>query len=249
VKYNIYDDPRFFQGYRQMREDPQSANNLIEQPALRGCLPPLEDLEVLELGCGLGHLSLYLAEGGASRVLATDASERMLAVARSARAHERVEYRLCGMEDLELSPESFDLIASSLSVHYVADHAALMRKVVRWLRPGCRFVYSVEHPFKTGPKDPDKGWVGDDAEDDEFHWPLSGYCEEGLREQNWYAEGVVKYHRKVSSMLNDLVGAGMVIERVEEPEEVLAAGRTEPVFPQNRHRPSVLVVRSVKKGA
>jgi hypothetical protein len=88
--------------------------------------------------------------------------------------------------------------------------------------------------------------VGDDAEDEGFHWPLRGYCEEGEREQNWYAEGIVKHHRKLSSMLNDLIASGMVIERVEEPEEVLAAGRTEPVFPQNVHRPSVLVIRSAK---
>jgi 2-polyprenyl-3-methyl-5-hydroxy-6-metoxy-1,4-benzoquinol methylase len=101
VNHNAYDDPRFFRAYRRMREDPQSANELIEQPALRACLPPLEDLEVLELGCGMGHLSLYLAEGGASRVLAADASKRMLTVARSERPHERVECRLCAMEDLE----------------------------------------------------------------------------------------------------------------------------------------------------
>lgn len=246
MKHDIYDDPQFFEGYRRMREDPDSANEIIEQPALRACLPSLEGLEVLELGCGMGHLSLYLAEAGAARVLATDASERMLAVARSERAHERVEYRLCSMEDLELRAESFYLVASSLSVHYVADHAALVAKVARWLRPGGRFVYSVEHPFKTAPENPDKGWVGDDAEDEGFHWPLRGYCEEGVREQNWYAESVVKYHRKLSSMLNDLAAYGMVVERVEEPEEVLKPGRAEPVFPQNRHRPSILVLRSAK---
>jgi hypothetical protein len=47
-------------------------------------------------------------------------------------------------------------------------------------------------------------------------------------------------------MLNDLVTSGMVIERVEEPEEVLDPGRKEAVLPQNRQRPSVLVVRSMK---
>jgi ubiquinone/menaquinone biosynthesis C-methylase UbiE len=245
MRYNVYDDSRFFEGYRRMREDPQSANALIEQPALRACLPPLEGLEVLELGCGMGHLSLYLAEGGASHVLATDASERMLAVARSERAHERVEYRLCAMEDLELPSESFDLVASSLSLHYVPDHAALVRKVAWWLRPGCRFVYSVEHPMKTAPKDPNKDWVRNEA-GNALHWPLSDYGEEGTRAENWFSGGVVKHHRKVSSMLNDLGAAGMVIERVEEPEEVLAAGRTELVFPQNIHRPSILVVRSAK---
>src|SRR5919112_2099365 len=246
VKDNAYDDPGFLQGYRRMREDPQSANELLEQPALRACLPPLEGLEVLELGCGMGHLSLYLAERGASRVLATDASEKMLAVARTERAHERVEYRLCAMEDLAFPPGSFDLVASSLALHYVSEHAALVREVARWLRPGGRFVYSVEHPTKTAPKDPGKDWTRDE-EGNELYWPLSDYCEEGPREEEWFAGRVVKHHRKLSSMLNDLVGAGMVIERVEEPEEVLATGRhAEPVFPQNRHRPSVLVVRSAK---
>jgi ubiquinone/menaquinone biosynthesis C-methylase UbiE len=245
VKDNAYDDPRFFRAYRGMREDPKSANELLEQPALRSCLPPLEGLEVLELGCGMGHLSLWLAERGASRVLATDASERMLAVARTERAQERLEYRLCAMEDLELAPASFDLVASSLALHYVADHAALARKVARWLRPGGCFVYSVEHPAKTAPKDPEKDWARDE-EGNELYWPLSDYGEEGPREEEWLAGSVLKHHRKLSSTLNDLLAAGMVIERVEEPEEILATGRTEPVFPQNRHRPSVLVVRSAK---
>jgi SAM-dependent methyltransferase len=245
VKDNSYDDPRFFQGYRRMREDPESANELVEQPALRSCLPPLEGLEVLEFGCGMGHLSLWLAERGASRVLATDASERMLAVARSERAHERVEYRLRAIEDLAFPPGSFDLVASSLALHYVAAYAALVREVARWLRPGGRFIYSVEHPAKTAPKDPGKDWARDE-EGNELYWPLSDYCEEGPRDEEWFAGSVVKHHRKLSSMLNDLVAAGMVIERVEEPEEVLSAGRKEAVFPQNTHRPSVLVVRSAK---
>jgi hypothetical protein len=47
-------------------------------------------------------------------------------------------------------------------------------------------------------------------------------------------------------LLNDLVASGIVIERVEEPEEVLDLGRKETILPQNRQRPSVLVVRSMK---
>ena len=242
---NAYDDPKFFEGYRRMREGPASANELIEQPALRECLPPLEGLRVLELGCGMGQLSLRLAEGGASRVLATDASERMLGVARRERPHASIEYRLVPMEDLDLAPESFDLVAGSLSVHYVADHAALVRKVAGWLVPGGLFVYSVEHPTKTAPKDPAKDWVRN-AEGEALHWPLSDYGEEGPREQNWFAEGVVKHHRKLSTMLNDLVAAGMAVERVEEPEEVPATDGDGPAFPQNRHRPSVLVVVGAK---
>ena len=237
VKDNAYDDRRFFQGYRRMREDPHSANELVEQPALKSCLPPLGGLEVLELGCGMGHLSLHLAEGGASRVLATDASERMLAAARTERAHERVEYRLCATEDLAFPPASFDLVASSLALHYVSDHAALVREVARWLRPCGRFVYSLEHPTKTAPKDPGKDYWARGRGGQRALLAFERLRRGGPRQEEWLAGSVVKHHRKLSSMLNDLVGAGMVIERVEEAEEVLAAGRKEAVFPRTATGP------------
>ena len=55
MKDNAYDDPRFFRACRRMRENPQSANELIEQPAYEGlvCLP-LDDLEVWSSGAGWG---------------------------------------------------------------------------------------------------------------------------------------------------------------------------------------------------
>jgi hypothetical protein len=38
----------------------------------------------------------------------------------------------------------------------------------------------------------------------------------------------------------------LLVASISDVEEILSAGRTEPAFPQNRHRPSVLVVRSAK---
>lgn len=244
TEHNAYDDPGFFERYRRMRDDGASANELVEQPALRACLPPLEGLEILELGCGMGHLSLHLAEQGASRVLATDTSSRMLEVARSERPHARIEYLLCAMQDLGLPPASFDLVASSLALHYVADYAALVQNVAGWLRPRGRFVFSVEHPMKTAPRFQDVGWVEDPSGN--THWPLEGYCEEGARERSWFASGVVKYHRKVATLVNDLVAAGLSVERLDEPEETLEPGRREPAFPLHRHRPAVLVIGAAK---
>ena len=244
MKYNAYDDPEFFEGYRRMRESQASANELIEQPALRNCLPPLEGLEILEFGCGMGHLSLHLAEQGASRVLATDASEKMLEVAREERPQERIEYLLCAMEELQLPRSSFDLVVSSLAVHYVEDYATLVRSVAGWLRSSGWFVFSVEHPMKTAPRNPSVDWVKDAQ--GRTHWPVDGYCEEGARERSWFAEGIVKYHRKIATLVNTLVTARLVIKRVEEPEEALESGRRELVFPLHRQRPSVLVIGAVK---
>jgi hypothetical protein len=38
----------------------------------------------------------------------------------------------------------------------------------------------------------------------------------------------------------------LLVASISDVEEILSAGRTQAVFPQNRQRPSVLVVRSAK---
>jgi hypothetical protein len=88
-------------------------------------------------------------------------------------------------------------------------------------------VYFVEHSTKTAPKDPDKTWVSDE-EGNALHWPLSDYGEEGSRAENWLAGASPSTIASSPPMLSDLTAASMVVERVEEPEEVLAQGRTGP---------------------
>ena len=48
---NIYDHPEFFTGYKELRQNNQSANNLIEQPAMCSLLPDLKDKTILDIGC------------------------------------------------------------------------------------------------------------------------------------------------------------------------------------------------------
>lgn len=244
AKQNIYDDLAFFQGYRRIREECGGLNEVLEQPALRSCLPSLPGLAVLDVGCGMGHLALRCAEEGAARVVACDISEKMLEVARRERAHPRITYVRRAAEDLDFQHGSFDLVVSSLALHYVADYPRLVRRVADWLRPEGRFVYSVEHPIATASK-PMGGWA-EDYDGNRLYWPVDDYSEEGRRKQTWFVEGVVKYHRKSSTLLNALTTAGFVVERVEEPEPLPEAVRERPTLDDERRRPPFLIVRSAK---
>ena len=153
---NKYDDPVFFDKYSRMARSRQGLSGAGEWKTLEKLLPGFAGKRVLDLGCGYGWHCRYAAEHGAASVVGVDCSERMLAVAREKTADlPQVTYAKEAMEDVDFSPESFDVVLSSLAFHYVEDFPALREKIRRWLVPGGDFVFSVEHPIFTARGDQD----------------------------------------------------------------------------------------------
>jgi len=241
---NIYDDPRFFAAYKNLRDTNSGLNDVLEQPALHALLPDPQNLSVLELGCGMGQFARWCAEHGAEAVVGTDISRKMLDVAQKENAHPKVRYLSAAMETVTFPDATFDLIVSSLALHYVEDYLGLVRRVSGWLRPGGLFVYSTEHPICTA-DDTSAGWVQDDSGKKLF-WRVDNYGDEGKREQTWFVEGVVKYHRKVSTLLNGLGAAGLAIEQVQEPEATAEALSERPSLIEQRRRPPFLLISARK---
>ena len=205
-------------------------------------LPDVAGRRVLDLGCGAGQLAHHLAERGAAEVTGVDISERMLALARAERSHPRLTYLREAIEAVTFPPDHFDLVVSSLAIHYVADYRGLMRRVAGWLSPGGILVYSTEHPVYLT-RACTEGWVRD-AAGQPLHWAVDAYAEEGLREEHWFKEGVQKYHRTLASLLNGLIEAGLSIERVVEPVPDADQLKRRPEWVQERRRPFVLLVRA-----
>ncbi|ADB29439.1 Methyltransferase type 11 [Kribbella flavida DSM 17836] len=222
---DLYDDPDFLAGYRELRRSGLGLNEVLEIPAVDALLPPVGGLRVADLGCGEGSLAVRLAESGA-QVVAVDASAAMLA---NARPHPGVRYIRCDLAELELPADSIDLVVSSLALHYVEDFSGLVRRVAAWLVPGGQFVFSVEHPVVTAPvKQADL--VVDD------------YADEGQRQRQWFVDGVVKYHRTIGSTLEALLSAGFTVQAVREPQPTAEQVRRSPHLVLHRRRPPLLVV-------
>src|SRR5690349_15408390 len=118
---NIYDNPEFYAGYSQFRRSIEGLAGAPEWPALRSMLPPLKGLRVLDLGCGFGYFARWAGEQGAVSVLGLDYSEKMLARAQAETHNPAVIYRRGDIESLELPDASFDLVYSSLVLHYIED--------------------------------------------------------------------------------------------------------------------------------
>ena len=241
---NIYDQPGFFAGYSRMERFGQGWTRALEQPIFLELLPDATGLRVLDLGCGAGQLSFHLAEAGAAEVIAVDVSTTMLELARAQRSHPRVSYRLEAIERVHFASGSFDLVVSSLALHYVADYRGLVHNIAEWLTPGGALVYSTEHPIYTA-RLPGEGWVIDDH-GQRVGWQIDNYFDEGPREERWFVEGVRKYHRTMSTLLDALLGAGLRIERVIEPAPGPDRLAERPHEREHLRRPMFLIVRATR---
>jgi SAM-dependent methyltransferase len=241
---NVYDDPEFLAGYATLERFGKPWGTAYEHPAFDALMPDPTGLRVLDLGCGAGQLSLHLAEAGAAEVIGLDVSERMLELARAQNAHPRISYQQAPMESAAFPPARFDLVVSSLALHYVEDYVALVGRIGQWLVPGGILVFSTEHPVVTA-RATDEGWLRD-ASGERLSWPISRYGLEGTFEEHWFRAGVRKVHRMVSTLLNGLVDAGLVIERVVEPMPDEAMLRDRPDWIHELKRPAFLLVRARK---
>jgi SAM-dependent methyltransferase len=238
VTQNIYDNEEFFAAYSRLPRSVEGLEGAPEWPVLRALLPDLDCLSVLDLGCGFGWFCRWARQQGAARVLGIDVSEKMLARAAADTPDRTVVYTRADMERLELPPETFDLVYSSLALHYVQNLEELVSIVHRALVHGGSLVFSVEHPIFTAPTRP--GWTVGPA--GLKTWPIDGYLAEGPRSTDWLAKDVVKQHRTMATYLNMLLRSGFAICQVEEwgpTEQQIAA---QPSWADERQRPPFLLV-------
>lgn len=234
---NIYDDPAFFEGYSQFPRSRDGLGAAPEWPALRAMLPPVAGIRVLDLGCGLGYFCRWAAEAGAAQVVGIDLSEKMLAAARARCAGLPVRFERADLEDAAFGENRFDLVFSSLSVHYIADFAGFVGRVRRALGDGGRFVFSMEHPVFAARAKPE---FGTDAAGHRVAM-VEDYLREGRRETSWIADGVIKYHRLISSVVTALLGAGFVLDAMAEWALGDADVEAHPEWAQDRYQPMFLL--------
>ena len=248
LKQNIYDNPIFFEGYTTKRETGVTINDFVEQPAIKSLLPNLEGKSVLDIGCGAGAFAKYCVENGASKVVGVDISSNMIHKAIHENNHEKIKYVCTPIEDLDLGDQTFDLIVSSLVIHYVEDYPKLIEKVHDLLNENGEFIFSTEHPVSTARKQlnkQSKNWIRDE-EGNRLHWAIDHYHEEGKREFHWLVDGVVMYHRTLSTLINTLIEKGLVLEKVIEPQSTPEGLEKVPLLINEQRRPSFIVIKSRK---
>ena len=239
---NIYDNKAFFDEYSKMYRSQKGLEGAGEWHQLQPLFPNLTGKKVLDLGCGYGWHCKYAVECGASSVIGIDLSEKMIETAKEKNSHQKIDYRVCGLDEYDYPENTYDCVISNLVLHYVENLDEIYTKVYRTLSENGIFLINIEHPVFTGGVNQD--WVYD-SDGKPLYWPVDNYFYPGMRQTHFLGQDVIKQHHTLTQILGGLLKAGFSIEAVEEaePSKIML---NIPGMKDELRRPMMLLIKAKK---
>lgn len=171
-----------------------------------GLLPKeLDGRAAIELGCGTGYVSAWLARRGA-RPIGIDNSEAQLATARSFQKEFDLEFPLVfgNAEEVPFPDESFDVAISEYGASIWCDPYLWIPEAARLLRPGGELVFLVNSILSS----PDDGNI---PAGDELLRPLFG-----MHRIEWPDDDAVEFHLPHGKMIDLLRDCDLTVEQLIE---------------------------------
>jgi len=210
---------------------------------------------VLDIACGNGQFAREMARAGVN-VVAFDFTERFLARARQhteAAGIHSIEYHSLDATDekklLSLGEGRFDAAVCTMALMDMTEITPLMRSLIRLLKAGGRFVFSVTHPCFNG--NGVRLCLEEEDRDGTLVDIYSVKVVEYLKQSVQRGVGIIGqpephyyFHRPLCELLNECFRAGLVMNGIEEPAFPHGTEASRPLawasFPQI---PPVLVAR------
>jgi SAM-dependent methyltransferase len=187
-----------------------------------GVLPEnLDGLDTIELGCGTGYVSAWLARRGA-RPVGIDNSEAQLATAEALQTEHGIEFPLLhgNAEQVPYPDASFDLAISEYGASIWCDPYLWIPEAARLLRPGGRLIFLVNGVMLVL-CDPDEG--EEVPATDRLFRPYFG-----MHRVEWDGDDTVEFHLPHGELIALLRANGL---RVEELTEVQPPEGSKTRFP------------------
>ncbi len=176
-----------------------------------GMLPDdLAGLDAIELGCGTGYVSAWMARRGA-RVVGVDNSPRQLETAARLQQEHAISFplHLGNAERMPFADASFDFAISEYGAVLWADPEAWIPEAARILRPGGRLHVLTNHvlTYLASPDDPDAP-VEDRLLRPQF----------GMGRTSWAGETSIEFHPTHGDWIRLFTANGFAIRELLEPQ-------------------------------
>lgn len=134
-----------------VREQPISLSDFTARPSVLELCEPINQMRVLDLGCGEGYCSRELRRRKAKQVYGIDISEGMIEAARFQETENPlgIKYEVgCATNLKQFGDSQIDLVVAVFLFNYltITQTQECMAEVARILSPGGRFIFSIPHP-------------------------------------------------------------------------------------------------------
>jgi SAM-dependent methyltransferase len=190
------------------REEPWWGIFTVPESQLHVLPDDLEGLDTIELGCGTGYVSAWLAKRGA-RPVGIDNSEGQLATARLLQAEFEIDFSLVhgNAEATPFDDESFDFAISEYGASIWCDPYRWIPEAARILRVGGRLVFLVDTPLAIMCSPEIEGEPAGDR-------LLRPYF--GMHRIDWGQDDAVEFHLPHGELIALLRRSGFEIEELVE---------------------------------
>ena len=185
---------------------------------------PVKGKRVLEIGCGGAQCSIAFARQGA-RVTGIDVAQAQIEIATQLCAENGVEVDLLqgDMSDLSrIASGSQDVVFSVSAIGYVPDLDVCFKEVYRVLKSQGILVIADGHPFSRviAEKEEHESYEFE-GYDDVCNRFLNSYWDTGPKISGEPGAQFAQFDRTIGDYVRDIVGAGLVVEDVIEPQSTL----------------------------
>jgi ubiquinone/menaquinone biosynthesis C-methylase UbiE len=198
---------------------------------------------ICDLACGQGIVSRDLARQGA-QMIGVDLSGKLLELARHYQNDEmqHIAYIQADAQALAFGNEIFDGVVCNMALMDIPDLRTVLLNVARILKQRGWFVFSITHPCLEIIRAQTR-WIRDETGEQ----AVNSYFVEGL----WRSDNVDgirgkvgAYHRTLTTYINAVWDAGLVVEHLVEPQ---AVDEMAVRYPAYRDNPTTLVARCRKR--
>jgi ubiquinone/menaquinone biosynthesis C-methylase UbiE len=197
-------------------------------PAFFKILPEIKGLYGLDIGCGEGYNTRLLSQKGA-RMAAVDISEKFIEKAKTFQPQPStlIDYKVATASSLPFADNTFDFATSFMCLMDIPDPEQAIQEAFRILKPGCFLQFSITHPCYNTPHRRnlrnverqtyaiEVGGYFNFLNGEIAEWIFSETPAE-LKERFGKFQ-VPVFNRTLSFWVNAVIGAGFIIEKINEP--------------------------------